>query len=81
MRNSLRRFIPWFAAVSLLGAASWVVVLFMARYHPTAGAVLLLALLSAAFLPPARPELEQTADAARPSVPGEPRANALDQLG
>ena len=81
MRNSLRRFVPWFAFVSLLGAASWVVVLLMARYHPTAGAVLLLALLAAAFLPPARPELEQTADASSASVSGETSAHALDQLG
>jgi len=81
MRNSLRRFVPWFAFVGLLGAASWIGVFLMARYHPTAGAVLLLALLAAAFLPPARPELEQAANASRDSVPGKPRAHALDQLG
>ena len=81
MRNSLRRFVPWFAFVSLLGAASWVLVFFMARYHPTAGAVLLLALLAAAFLPPARPELEPAAEPSSASVPGETSAHALDQLG
>jgi hypothetical protein len=81
MRNSLRRFVPWFALVCLLGAASWVVVLLIARYQPTAGAVLLLSLLAAAFLPPARPELEQTAGAPPASVPGETSAHALDQLG
>lgn len=81
MRDSLRRFAPWFLFVCLIGAGSWVAVFFMARHYPTAGAVLLLALLAAAFLPPARPELERSAGGSRDSVPGEARPHSLDQLG
>jgi hypothetical protein len=85
MRRSARALLPWLSFVALLGAASWVVVLYLAIYHPTAGALLLLFLVAAAFLPSARPELEDRvplAEAASSgSVASETGAHALDQLG
>jgi hypothetical protein len=87
MRRSARALLPWLSFVALLGAASWTVVFFLATYYPRTGAVLLVVLVAAAFLPPAR---TPSKDAALPqpaettasgSVASESGAHTLDQLG
>jgi hypothetical protein len=86
MRRSARALLPWLSVVALLGIASWTVVFFLAAYYPRTGAVLLVCLAAAAFLPSARPRPRDAAtpppaEAASGSVASEPRPHALDQLG
>ena len=86
MRRSAGALLPWLSLVALLGAASWIVVFFVATHYPRTGAVLLVLLVTAAFLPPARTPSKdavppQPAEAAAGSVASESRAHTLDQLG
>jgi hypothetical protein len=87
MRRSARALLPWLSLVALLGAASWTVVFFLAAHYPRTGAVLLVFLVAAAFLPAARTPSKQAAPArpseagASGSVASESGTHALDQLG
>ena len=87
MRRSARALVPWLSFVALLGVASWIVVFFLAAYYPRTGAVLLVVLVAAAFLPPARTPSKdavpsrQAKPATAGSVPSESGTHALDQLG
>ena len=87
MRRSARALLPWLSFVALLGAASWVVVFFLATHYPRTGAVLLVFLVAAAFLPAARTPSKkavppQPSEAgASGSVSSESSTHPLDQLG
>ena len=87
MRRSARALLPWLSFVALLGVASWTVVFLLAAHYPRTGAVLLVFLAAAAFLPPARTPSRDAVPprsaeaAASGSVASESGTHPLDQLG